>query len=131
MVILKKEHVRKIIEHAKSEYPKEACGILSGRDETVRTVYRAKNIASSSTEFEIDPEEQYKIFKDIEEKNLEILGIYHSHPFWPAYPSAVDLERAFCNDTLHFIVSLQHPSPLLRVFRICNKKIEEEEIKIR
>ena len=71
--------------------PEEACGLLAGTGETVRAIFPVTNRAHSSSRFEMDPKEQLKVFNLLEESQLELLGIYHSHPNGPAYPSETDI----------------------------------------
>jgi proteasome lid subunit RPN8/RPN11 len=71
--------------------PEEACGLLAGAGETVRAIFPVTNRAHSPSRFEMDPKEQLKVFNLIEESQLTLLGIYHSHPTGPAYPSETDI----------------------------------------
>lgn len=128
MVKLKLKHVREMFAYSEEEYPEEACGILAGRRGTVLKVYRARNSAKDkSFEYLLDPEEQMKIFRKLEKGKMEMVGIYHSHPFHEAYPSRVDVKRAFYPDCAYFIVSLKG-RPAVGAFRIRRGKIKKESI---
>jgi proteasome lid subunit RPN8/RPN11 len=71
--------------------PEEACGLLAGIGETVEVIFPVTNRLHSRTRFEMDPTEQVDVFNLLERSHLELLGIYHSHPTGPAYPSETDI----------------------------------------
>ena len=49
------DHLRLILEHVRSEYPNEACGLLGGRDGLVQRVYPLVNVRPSSSQYEAEP----------------------------------------------------------------------------
>lgn len=131
MVTLKESHLKLILEHCRQKYPLEACGLLVGKGEEVGQVYPVDNIKSSSTEYLVDPEQQFRIFKKMREEGTDLIGIYHSHPRSSAYPSVKDREMAFYPEASYIIVSLQDFfNPQVKAFRIRKGKVEEEELKI-
>lgn len=128
---LAKEHAHQMIAHALSQAPQECCGILAGAEGKVVKVYTATNIEKSPVRYNIDPSEILRVYKDIEEKGWELLGVYHSHTHTEAYPSPTDIQLAFWTDSLYFIISLQNPGqPVIRAFQIVDKKIKELPLKI-
>ena len=131
-IYLKRSQLAELIDHSRSTYPEEACGILSGKDGRVSHVYKVKNISPTpATRYFIDSQEQLKIFKEIDADNLEIVGIYHSHAHSPAYPSTTDCQLAFYPDASYLIISLSNPeNPVVKSYRISEGKIKEEEVKI-
>jgi proteasome lid subunit RPN8/RPN11 len=79
----------------------------------------------------MDPKEQLKVTKEIRNGGLEMIGIYHSHVASPARPSAHDIEMAFYPEVSYVIVSLKDKvNPSARSFKITEKKVTEEELKI-
>ncbi len=131
MVYVKKQHLAEMMAHAEKEAPLEACGILAGKEGHAVKLYRATNADCSPASYRLEPEEQYRIFMDIEEKGWDILGIYHSHPTSPAVPSGIDLKQAYYPEAIYFVVSLADPvEPYVRAFRIVEGKITEEEITV-
>ena len=131
MLYLKKQHLAEMIAHAREEAPLEACGVLAGKEDRVAKLYRASNADRSPVSYRLEPEEQYRIFMDIEEKGWDILGIYHSHPTSPAVPSGIDLKQAYYPEAVYFVVSLADPvQPQVKAFRIIEGKITEEEISV-
>lgn len=130
MISIKREDIEIVLEHARDENPREACGILAGNNGIVEKVYRMKNKDLSSVTYLMDSMEQFAVMKEMRGKGLDIVGIYHSHTSSVAFPSATDIERAFYPEASYLIVSLAGKEPQMRSFRIKDEKIEEEEIGI-
>ena len=118
-------------EQAKAQAPIEACGILAGGDNRVEKLYEMTNVDQSSTHFMMEPEEQFKVVKDIRSAGLEMLAIYHSHPQTPARPSAEDIRLAFTPDVTYVIVSLQDASvPVVKGFLIEDGNVTKTPVEI-
>ncbi len=88
-----------IQDHARDAYPEECCGFLMGRSGAPRRIEgsrRARNVATEnrSRRYMVDPLELLHADDDAREKNLDLSGIYHSHPDHPAVPSEYDRSRA-------------------------------------
>src|SRR3989304_365429 len=95
MLVLQKDSLQTIVVQCKKELPNEACGILAGKDKTVKKVYSMTNTDRSPSTFFMDAKQQLKVMKEIRNLGLEMLGIYHSHVASLAYPSARDVELAY------------------------------------
>jgi proteasome lid subunit RPN8/RPN11 len=95
-------------------------------------VIRLANNDPRSTRFLADPAELLDAFQSIDADGLELVGIYHSHPISPAYPSPTDVHYARgYPQALHFIVSLQDPAhPALRVYSIDREAIAEVRVEV-
>lgn len=133
MIEISEKQKQEIFEHAKTAGKHEACGILAGKAGKVEKVYKMANTSDSpETCYFMDPKEQLKVMKEIRNKDLEMIGIYHSHVGSGAYPSARDVELAFYPEAIYVIISLQNiNNPILRAFRIKEETIKEEEIKVK
>lgn len=133
MIYLEKKQFSRMIEHCQKEYPKEACGILAGKDERVSTVYKMVNTSEKPEIcYFMQPEEQLKVFKEMRRLGVEMLGIYHSHSETSAYPSKRDCEMAFYPEASYVIISLQDcGKPDVRAFKIMENKIKEEQVVVR
>ena len=98
-LVIAAEQVKRISSHAKESHPIEACGLLigtlGGDVRTVSEVWPAKNLLSSESSYEIDPETHARAFSYAEENSLEIVGFYHSHTF--SSPDASEIDRAQAN----------------------------------
>jgi proteasome lid subunit RPN8/RPN11 len=80
-------------------------------------------------EYELHPLEQVNAFEEIDRLSLELLGVYHSHPHHPCYPSELDKLQAFYPDTAFFIISLaDFHNPQIKAFKIHKGKVMEEKI---
>ena len=92
------KHLERISLHSNECYPAEACGILigtlAGDTRTVTEVWPARNELSSESSYEIRPETLLHAFTYAEQNGLEVVGFYHSHPFWSADASEIDKSRA-------------------------------------
>lgn len=109
---------------------REICGLLAGRDGVITVVFSARNVhPTSAISYEIAPDELFRIFREIREQALELLGIYHSHPTGENAPSPDDIERAYYPDAAYFVVS---PRPdaknPVRAFSIQNARAQELEL---
>ena len=97
-IVIRRVDLDTIVEHSQETYPKEACGILLGaRNDDLREVnmvFSAKNMLESETSYQIDPQDQLDIFVKADELSLEVVGYYHSHPYWQAQPSSIDTQSA-------------------------------------
>ena len=95
--------VGNIHEHAKETYPEECSGVIVGMNtgemKVVVDVWRAENTHEDerSRRFLIDPLVYMKLEQQADERDMDVLGIYHSHPDHPAEPSEYDREHAWPN----------------------------------
>jgi [CysO sulfur-carrier protein]-S-L-cysteine hydrolase len=134
MIVLTPDQWQQILAHVRRDAPDEACGLLGGRDGQVARVYPVQNAVVGVRRllaYHLDPEEQYRVFMEIESAGLELVGIYHSHPRGEAYPSTADIGLAYYPGVVYLIVSLlQVDRPVARAFFINGQEITETEIRI-
>lgn len=103
-------------------YPDECCGVLVGKKEgktkilmkVISTIndwdnqkYLLEEIMDKPDygkreNFAIAPKTMLQIHKQVREENLDIIGIYHSHPNHPAIPSEFD--RAIAWEGYSYII---------------------------
>ncbi len=95
------DHIKKqIYIHGESAYPEECCGIFLGTErDGIRTIHEAIAIHNAQElnrdrRFFITPEHYRNAEKVARDKNLELIGVYHSHPDHMAAPSQFDTEHA-------------------------------------
>ncbi len=118
-----------MIEHAQKEWPLECCGILGGKEKTVVKVYELQNIEESSIRYSMPPQEQLKVFEEMEKESMEMIAIYHSHPHTIPFPSETDVRMAFYPEISSIIISLkEEENPVVRAFRIGKEAIYLEGI---
>jgi len=130
VIRLPPEFAQEMIAQAREEAPYEACGVIAGKGGRAVKLYRTANAEHSTTTYRLEPEEQYKIFIEMEEKGWELWAVYHSHPAFPPYPSARDIEQAYFPEALYIIVLLAQEEPEIRAFRIVGGEVREEELVI-
>lgn len=99
MISISKSDLKKILKHGEETYNEECCGLLIGTENKVLEVRKMRNTNSGtrSRRYNIDPLELMKVENEVDERGLEIIGIYHSHPDHPARPSQFDLDHSFPN----------------------------------
>jgi proteasome lid subunit RPN8/RPN11 len=89
--------LEEVVEHALADAPNECCGVIGARpgDELEAVlVCRAANTAASPLRFEIDPLEVLAINNRLDDDDLCVGAIYHSHTRTPPYPSQTDISFA-------------------------------------
>ena len=119
-----------LIEHAREDAPNECCGLIGGVDGEARTVYRAKNAEASPLRYNLDPQDQFRIMSEMEDRGEELAAIYHSHTASPAYPSQTDINLAAYPDALYLIVSLADGEEPLRGFGIKDGEVTEVDLSV-
>src|SRR4029077_5827257 len=84
-----------VIDHAKTAYPREGCGLIAGTKPSVAGTrfIPMTNVAQSEREFEMDPGELIETLRDLRNAGEELVAIYHSHPQGPAEPSKMDVQH--------------------------------------
>lgn len=92
-------------EHSENQKPNEACAILFGKDNQVSELFLAENIEESPVNFTISNEQLIEAYKIAEEKQLEVIGIFHSHPNSDAFPSNTDMKFMQSNPVVWIIYS--------------------------
>jgi proteasome lid subunit RPN8/RPN11 len=119
-----------IVAHARQEYPRECCGIISGHHGRLESLHALRNIAEGNVFYEIDPQQLMQLeFGALEQTGAEIVAIYHSHPESQAYPSATDLELAYWPEAVYLICSLENQAePGIRGFRMRDGVISEVQL---
>lgn len=137
-LIISKADLDEIIRHASETYPEECCGLLVGRKEDERKivakVIKSKNVyvGDRRRRYVVDPLDIYNAENDAEKHGLMLIGAYHSHPDYPARPSAYDTEVAWPSMS-YLIVSVYNNKPekvTVWTFDKKNKEFLEESITV-
>ncbi len=126
--------LKAIKEQAEKDYPYETCGIMIGKEEdSMRVVYELLPVGNANKDrkndrYEINPKDYMKAESYADSKNMQIVGIYHSHPDHPDMASKTDEERAF-EYLSYIIVSVQKRKAVsYRSFELLDKKMVEEKV---
>ncbi len=107
----------------------ERCGLLIGaRKESSFFVERAvevRNVKSSVSEFELDPVESLRVFEEAEKLGKEVVGVWHTHPIWKAYPSIKDVSGMKAFPGVWIVISRDE----IRAF-VLEESVKELEIEV-
>ncbi len=132
--------VQALIDHARAEYPNEACGLIVG-DAPAAAGGRAlrfepaRNRAASPFRYELHPDDLLRLTLETDAADEVFWGIVHSHVSSPARPSPTDLGLALYPDALYVLVSLAvdeadptSGAPSVRAWRIVDGAATEVEL---
>jgi proteasome lid subunit RPN8/RPN11 len=129
LVYIARDFVDEMVRHALAERPNEACGMVAGIGNRATKVYPATNAEKSPVRYLMEPRDQLRIMRDMEDHGWDLLGIFHSHTHTAAYPSQTDVSLAYYPDALYILVSLaDEANPVVRAFHIVDGRISEEPI---
>jgi proteasome lid subunit RPN8/RPN11 len=129
---------QELIAHAREGDPDEVCGMLGGRDGEVMRVFRVRNTADDvgadrgvfrdrqtgvataghrPVHYYMDPRDQLRVYNELDELGLDVVGYYHSHTHSEARPSPTDIRLATDLSPFYLLISLTHV-PQVRAWRI-------------
>jgi proteasome lid subunit RPN8/RPN11 len=128
-----------LIQYARAGEPDEVCGILGGRAtgevlrvfpvrntadevEAERGVFRDRETGVAAAgrrpvHYYMDPRDQLRVYNELDELGLDVVGYYHSHTHSEAQPSPTDIRLATDLAPVYVLVSLTH-MPNVRAWRI-------------
>jgi len=89
-IILKQSDKKLLSQYSENQKPNEACAILFGKNNEVLDIFLTENIEGSPINFTISNEQLIEGYKIAEDKKMDIIGIFHSHPNSDAFPSNTD-----------------------------------------
>ncbi len=128
---ISREHYDEMIAHAREQAPNECCGMVASRDSEVVRVYRTTNVEASPFRFVIDGREQYEIYTEIEDSDLELGAIYHSHTRSEPRPSQTDVNFSKAwPGVLWIIVGVAGDEVEVRTWRIEDGRVSEAELTV-
>jgi proteasome lid subunit RPN8/RPN11 len=91
---------QEMVAHARATYPNECVGAMigqmDGERKVVREAMRLENsfTGEQSARYELRPEDLLHADREARRRNLDLIGIYHSHPDCGAYFSETDLRNS-------------------------------------
>ena len=104
-IILKQSDKKLLAQYSENQKPNEACAILFGKDNQVLDIFLTENIEESPVNFTISNEQLIEGYKIAEEKKMDVIGIFHSHPNSDAFPSNTDKKFMQSNPVVWIIYS--------------------------
>ena len=117
-----------VVAHARDAAPAECCGLLLGAGNRITHAIRIRNVAHSSTRYQLDPAEHIAARRQARERGLDVVGFYHSHPHSPATPSDTDVSEAEYPGHAYLIVGLGVEPADVRLFRWDGRGFEQLEL---
>ena len=133
MLTISRELRDQIVAHARRDHPDEACGVLAGpagRDRPARFIAMT-NAERSPTFYRFDSAEQFRVWRDMEDRDEEPVVIYHSHTATEAYPSRTDVSYANEPGAHYVLVSTRDPAIAeFRSYRILDGQVTEEPVTV-
>ena len=108
-IILNQKQIDTLIQHCEKAGSSESCAMLLGKHNVqqwnVKEVFLTRNADTNSEEtFTISPEDLLYGYKLAEEKHMELVGIFHSHPNSAATPSNTDRKFMKLNGNIPWII---------------------------
>ena len=135
MLIIEKKPLDEMYEDALQSFPNECCGFVFGKEIGEERIITELLTVNNSKEgdkrrrFEIAPKDYINAERFAVQKELQLLGVYHSHPNHPAIPSEHDRIAAqpFFS---YIIISVKHEEiAAIRSWQLNdNLQFEEERI---
>lgn len=116
-----------MVEHCKRDYPNEACGFLGGAAGAAETLYPLPNAAASPIYYRPGDKEMIAAINDIDDRDKQLIGIFHSHVASAPVPSPTDRREAHYPDAVYLIVSLMDvEAPVTRGYLIKKQDWRDE-----
>lgn len=137
---------QELLRLARSGHPDEVCGILGGTGAEVARVFPVRNTADEvgaeqdvfrdrssgvatggkrPVHYYMDPRDQLRVYNELDDLGLDVVGYYHSHTHTEARPSPTDIRLATDLSPLYVLVSLTH-EPNVRAWRIVKREPTDE-----
>ena len=135
-LLLPAQFVKEMYAHAAAEFPNECCGLLAGAtgglsasagDMRVVHRYPLTNAAASPVEYLSDPKSMFAAVRDMRQRGIDVVAVYHSHPTSEAVPSKADRERNYSTEVVNLIISLQTDPPTMRGWWLTAETATEAE----
>jgi [CysO sulfur-carrier protein]-S-L-cysteine hydrolase len=115
---------KELHDHARSEAPNEACGLVAFRSGVAERYLPGENELASPYRFQLKPGDPLDFF--LEDEGYE-LAVFHSHPESEPRPSRTDLENiGLWTGRPYLIISAATGE--LRGWRIVDGSVEELEL---
>ena len=104
-IILKQSDKKILSQYSENQKPKESCALLFGKGNQVLDIFLTENIDESPVNFTISNEQLIEGYNLAEQKKMDVIGIFHSHPNSDAFPSSTDKKFMQSNPVVWVIYS--------------------------
>lgn len=140
-LLLARTLLERIQEHGQQAYPEEGAGFLLGVDDldggarsvlSIVPLPNAREEAARVNRYLITPQDYIRAELRAEEQDLEMIGVFHSHPDHPDLPS--DFDREWAQPQFSYLITrvVGGTAKSSRAWRLSDDraKFTEEEIQI-
>jgi proteasome lid subunit RPN8/RPN11 len=109
---------------------------VASRDGVAVEVMRARNAYASPLRYEVESSDLLRIFNRIDDEDLELGIIYHSHTRSDPVPSQTDINLAKAGEaqrfpgTLYLIVGVKAEEPDIRTWSIVGDAVEQVQLTV-
>src|ERR671924_1764978 len=90
-IFLSAAQIRKLKGIAKDALPNESCAFLLGHNDKVKEILEVRNSDESPVTFRIKSTDLLHTYYLAENKGMQVIAIFHSHPTKP-WPSSTDVK---------------------------------------
>jgi [CysO sulfur-carrier protein]-S-L-cysteine hydrolase len=112
--------------------------MIATRDGEAVAVHPVRNEMASPLRYKMDPQDQYRVWDEIESSGSEVGVIYHSHTRSDPIPSQTDINLAkapgtgepLWPGTLYLIVGVKSDEDDLRLWSIVGDEVEQVELQV-
>ena len=135
MIVIEQKPLDEMYQDALKSYPDECCGFFFGNETGEERIFTRIVVVNNSKEgdkrrrFEIAPKDYLDAERYADEIEVQLLGVYHSHPNHPAVPSEHDRVAAQPYFSYVIISVKENEIADLRSWQL-NENLQFEEEKI-
>ena len=135
MIVIEQKPLDEMYQDALKSYPDECCGFFFGNETGEERIITRIVVVNNSKEgdkrrrFEIAPKDYLDAERYADEIEVQLLGVYHSHPNHPAVPSEHDRVAAQPYFSYVIISVKENEIADLRSWQL-NENLQFEEEKI-
>ena len=133
MLNIEQTPLDEMIKDAVRTFPDECCGFLLGKEENnIRTIIKIQVVDNAKEgdkrkRFIISAKDYLKAELFADENNLQLIGVYHSHPNHPAIPSEHDRVAAQPYFSYIILSVMNNEFDHIRSWRLNEQQQFEEE----
>ncbi|MCV9885441.1 Mov34/MPN/PAD-1 family protein [Metabacillus halosaccharovorans] len=114
-----------LLNDGRSKLPYEACGILSGKNNQIHSIWKLKNEVKSDRRFFVGKKAVEETLLQIALKDEKVLAIYHTHPTTAPVPSYTDIKNHRESEVKMIIVSYKTKNPIVKCYCVQNRVYKE------
>ncbi|MFD1446445.1 M67 family metallopeptidase [Oceanobacillus profundus] len=124
-IIIPQAIYKNMLEHGRSSLPFEACGLLSGNNHKINSIWQLDNKLRSDRRFFVEKRTIEKTIQEIKNLNEQVIAVYHSHPTTAPVPSVYDITNHPDNKVKMVIISYKTNPSITKCYQIEKTSYEE------